>query len=243
MDGLGLDADAKLCPPPPPILSTELSPAAIPDAWTDGEATVKALLDAVSAQRGYPVPWGLIRAGVEAAVQVRLFEVDPSGGPWPCTASEAARVRIRLPQVVELDAEDLIGPAAEAAWNASTTTLGAIRDAIEKQRGRRLDDKLFAAAVDDAIRKGLFVREGASPGYEASVRIRRRATTLTAEGPLNAFELQRVGELVTELSKTAPAVKFNFHLLITVEDQEVDADTRSALNEILAQASPKLRFG
>ena len=69
-----LGVAAELRPPPSAIPVSDLTEEALPGAWQDGETNGAALLRALSQTRGEPVPWGLVRESVLAAVRSRWLE-------------------------------------------------------------------------------------------------------------------------------------------------------------------------
>ena len=69
-----LGTAAELRSPPPAIPASDLTEEALPSAWQDGETNGAALMRALSQARGEPVPWGLVRESVLAAVQSRWLE-------------------------------------------------------------------------------------------------------------------------------------------------------------------------
>lgn len=64
----------------------------------------------------------------------------------------------------------------------------------------------------------------------------------TDEQILSVFELQRLGEIVDQLTAVNPLLKIGFKVMVTAEGREVDETTREALNAVLSQATKKLRF-
>lgn len=70
-----LDENAVLQPPPEGLNPQELVEEALPGGWTDGRTSGWALGQALSQKRGEPVPWGLLREGIDNAVVSRWLEV------------------------------------------------------------------------------------------------------------------------------------------------------------------------
>ena len=88
---------AALRPPPEPVAGSELSADALPGAWRDGRSTARAIADALSAGRGEPLPWPVVRSALESAIDHRWLELADDGAPWPCDFAGAARVALRPP--------------------------------------------------------------------------------------------------------------------------------------------------
>ena len=104
-----LDEKATLRPPPALVPAHELTAEALPGAWHEGETNGAAVERALSHERGEPVPWGLVRESISAAVNSRWLEVvdgDPAGG-----YVKAGSWRLRQPEV--RPAQDSV-PWAEA---------------------------------------------------------------------------------------------------------------------------------
>ncbi len=70
-----LNEHAVLQPPPEGLNPQELVEEALPGGWTDGRTSGWALGQALSQKRGAPVPWGLLREGIDNAVVSRWLEV------------------------------------------------------------------------------------------------------------------------------------------------------------------------
>ncbi len=71
-----LDEHAVLQPPPEGLTPQELVEEALPGGWTAGRTSGWALGQALSQKRGEPVPWGLLREGIDNAVVSRWLEVN-----------------------------------------------------------------------------------------------------------------------------------------------------------------------
>ena len=90
-----LGAAAALRPPPDPILPAALLPGSLPGAWRGGETNGAALLRAASQLRGgAPLPWGLVREIVGAALG-RWLELADGSGPLDCEFDRAGNVRLK----------------------------------------------------------------------------------------------------------------------------------------------------
>ena len=90
---------ATLRQPPDPISVSSLTPEALPDAWTDGKASVHSIEQAVAAQRGVvSLPWKLVESAITGAMNSGFIRVIPGGTAWPCQPHEAAAVEIGLPE-------------------------------------------------------------------------------------------------------------------------------------------------
>ncbi|MGH2458401.1 MAG: DUF499 domain-containing protein, partial [Chloroflexota bacterium] len=138
--------DLQLLPPPPPVRGEEIRPDALPEAWSDGTSTAATIWESLTRRRGYPVPWALVRDSLTEALSTRSVELAPGSDPWPAVATEASAIRFRLPtrpqppaDVPYVDPKELVDDRLQGLWTGGTTTLLAIKEAIEADRGAALD--------------------------------------------------------------------------------------------------------
>ena len=97
---------AVLRPPPEAISVSAVTPEALPDAWTDGKASVYSIEQAVAAQRGVvALPWKLVESAITGAVNSGFIRLIPGGATWPCQPHEAAAVEIGMPEVPKAEGE------------------------------------------------------------------------------------------------------------------------------------------
>lgn len=90
---------ALLRAPPDPISVSSLTPEALPDAWSDGKASVHSIEQALAAERGVvSLPWKLVEAAITGAMNTGFIRVIPGGVAWPCQPHEAAAVQVGLPE-------------------------------------------------------------------------------------------------------------------------------------------------
>ena len=90
-----LNPSATLTPPPAQVAVTDLTEAAIPDAWRDGKANVLAIVTALSAQRGKPLPWVVVQSAISSGINTRWIELAPDSQPWPCDFVNAQHVVVQ----------------------------------------------------------------------------------------------------------------------------------------------------
>lgn len=86
--------DAVLQAPPAALGATDVLREKLPDAWMEETATAIAIVHALSAKTGKPLPWPLIRDAIDSAIRSRLLELASDSNPWPCHAAGAAGVRL-----------------------------------------------------------------------------------------------------------------------------------------------------
>ena len=98
-----LSSSATLNPPPAPVEATDLIEAALPEAWRDGKANALAIVTALSAQRGKPLPWATVKSAIDAGVNTRWIEFAPEGSAsWPCDFANARQVIIQAAKPPEI---------------------------------------------------------------------------------------------------------------------------------------------
>ena len=97
---------AVLRPPPDAISVSSVTPEALPDAWSNGKASVYSIEQAVAAQRGVvSLPWKLVESAITGAMNSSFIRLIPGGTTWPCQPHEAAAVEIGMPEVPKAEGE------------------------------------------------------------------------------------------------------------------------------------------
>ncbi|MEM6782206.1 MAG: DUF499 domain-containing protein [Bacteroidota bacterium] len=87
---------AELHEPPAAIPHHDLLPEALPDAWSDGSTSARALYDALRSVRSDQLPWTLVAQAISDAIKARVLEPDGTVIAWPSTFDEADTARFRL---------------------------------------------------------------------------------------------------------------------------------------------------
>ncbi len=90
-----LDEGAMLLQPPEGLTPQELVEEALPGGWDDGRTSGWTLGQALSQKRGEPVPWGLLREGIDNAVVSRWLEVTE--GSTTVGAEHAGALKLQRP--------------------------------------------------------------------------------------------------------------------------------------------------
>jgi hypothetical protein len=91
-----LDERAVLKQPPESLTPQELVEEALPGGWSDGQTSGWTLGQALSQKRGEPVPWGLLREGIDNAVVSRWLEVTE--GSTAVGAEHAGSLKLGRPK-------------------------------------------------------------------------------------------------------------------------------------------------
>ena len=178
-----LTEDLELIAPPAAITAADLSPAAIPDTWSNNQATVDQITQALCSKFGYPPPQTLVTDAIREGIQGKQYEV--ASGVWPPAPGSTGQVVLRVAKVVKKAEPVIIEP------HPRPKPIG----------------------------------------------------VLSAEATLTGFQLTKLGELVEQLSAAAPEFNLSFHVLITAEGNGADAAAVAALNQVLKEASIKLKLG
>ena len=90
-----LNSNATLNPPPAQVAVTDLTEGVIPDAWRDGKANALAIVTALSAQRGKPLPWVVVQSAISSSISTRWIELASESQPWPCDFANAQHVVVQ----------------------------------------------------------------------------------------------------------------------------------------------------
>ena len=107
-----LDECAVLQPPPEGLTPQELVEETLPGGWSDGRTSGWTLGQALSQKRGEPMPWGLLREGIDNAVVSRWLEVDE--GSTTVGAERAGSLKLRRPTDAPATEPAPAPPAAQA---------------------------------------------------------------------------------------------------------------------------------
>ena len=241
-----LSAEMTLLPAPAPLHGADLTPQALSDAWPAGQITPRRLADVLAEQRGYPIPWSLLKGGVEEALRLRLFELAPEGGPWPCSPAAADQTVFRVLEDVSLTAAMV---AAALEYEAGgTPTLRLLKERLEQQfTGQPIPDATLIGVVEQAINEGLVMvvdytgvlSQAPDP---LAVRVARPLMALIAETTLSPTELQKLAEAVEHLLTIAPELDFTFRVSLTAEGEHPAADVLARLNGVLDEVQERWRL-
>jgi hypothetical protein len=232
-----LPADTTLLPAPAPLRGADLTPQALPDAWTAGQTIARHLADVLANQRGHPIPWRLLSEGIEDALRLRLFELMPESGPWPCSPAAADQTVFHVVEDVPLT-PDMVAAALDYEAGRAPT-LRALKERLEGQfTNQRIPEAKLISVVEQAVNRGLVavvdytgaLTEAPDP---LGVRVARPAAAMIAETTLSPAELQRLAESVERLLMIAPELAFTFRVSLTAEGERPGPDVLARLNEVL----------
>ena len=91
-----LTDEAQFQPPPPPIPTSDVTPSALPDVWTNQTTTALAISVALSNKAGSNLPWATVRDATNGAISVRTLELTLDSARWPSDFASAQRVKLKL---------------------------------------------------------------------------------------------------------------------------------------------------
>lgn len=236
-------AALKFYPPPPTIGGSDLTAQALPEAWIEGKANLKAITDQLSTKLklGYPIPWALMEKAVSEALNIPLFEI--ASGSWPCSPIAVAELTF-CPVTKGEVTQQMVIKAIEYT-GSQTPTLAAIKEAIEQNffDGHTISTEQFDAVTKSAVKDGaLAAIDTWRQESFGSVRVRRPDTVLFGESQLDVMGLQRLAEQVTDLITVAPELNFIFRVVLTVEGQITNQVVVDQLNEILSSVEKGWRL-
>lgn len=89
-----LTYDAQLYSSPAPIAPTELLPEALPAAWAKSPTNAHLIHVALSTKAGRTLPWAVVRAALDDAFRIGLFERTLLSKDWPTDVGGAAGIEI-----------------------------------------------------------------------------------------------------------------------------------------------------
>ena len=121
-----LTASASLRRPLSDLPVDRFGPEALPGAWKDGRANLVAVMAALEAGEGHPIPWAVLRRGIESAVRAGWLALAPESGAWPCEVSAAQAVVLSAPAATP--EEPAPGARATGTLGPFTTTADALQD-------------------------------------------------------------------------------------------------------------------
>jgi len=242
-----LPAGMTLLPAPAPLRGADLTAQALPGAWSEDRTTPRRLADTLAVRRGYPTSWQLLSDGIRDALHLRLFELAPDGGPWPCSPAVADQTAFCVVEEVVL-VPDMIAAALDYEAGRAPT-LRDLKERLEQQFTiRSIPDERLISVVEQAVQWNLVtvvdyagsLRNAPNP---LSVRVARPATAMMAETILSPTELQRLAEKVESLLTIAPELAFTFRVVLTAEGERPSAEALARLNEVLDEIQEGWKLG
>ena len=238
-----LSDDLELLAPLQPISGSELSPKALPEAWEGEISSVSKVMDALATRKGSPIPWRLVVDAVNDGLSNNPFEITKGSPAWPCSADDADKIGLQISQTpVTIQPEDLIGSNVTLAWESGQSTLGLIKEMLEKKKGVPIHDDVFRNAVEQAKKRRIIILETPLADDFYQVRVRQPSWAAYAESPLTETEIQDLAEMIGDLFEIAPELDFKFQISITAEGESPSKEVLEQINEALRRVADQLKF-
>jgi len=138
-----LAEDAVLRRRPPLIEARDFVETALPAAWRDGKSNGALLTQALSQARNTALPWGLVRASIQAAADSRWLQLAEGSASLRCGYDQAGNVALQMPSPESAPGESTSEPPPDIAATARECKLepAAFQDLAE-----RVSDLLTASA-------------------------------------------------------------------------------------------------
>jgi hypothetical protein len=92
--------DAILLPPPAKISTMDVLPDRLPAAWKEETTSALAITAALSGKVGKPLPWKLVRDGLDGAFKAHYLERTVDSKNWPCDYGDAQWIKVRLAKII-----------------------------------------------------------------------------------------------------------------------------------------------
>ena len=235
--------DLELLAPLQPISGSELSPKALPEAWEGETSSVSKVMDALATRKGSPISWRLVVDAVNDGLSKNFFEITKGSPAWPCGADGADKIGLQISQTpVTIQPEDLIGSNVTLAWESGQSTLGLIKEMLEKKKGVPIHDDVFRNAVEQAKKRRIIILETPLADDFYQVRVRQPSWAAYAESPLTETEIQDLAEMIGDLFEIAPELDFKFQISITAEGESPSKEVLERINEALRKVTDQLKF-
>ena len=235
--------DLELLIPLDSISGAELSQNTLPEAWEADTSSVGKVMDALAASKGMPIPWKLIVDAVNDGLSNNLFEITKGGPAWPCSADDANKISLQVSQVpVTIYPEDLIGSDVTLAWESGQSTLGLIKEILEKKKGAPIHDDVFRNAVEQAKKRRIIILETPLADDLYQIHVRQPSWIRHAESHLTETEIQDLTETIGNLVEIAPELDFKFRIAITAEGESPSKEVLEQINAALRKVTDQLKF-
>ena len=241
-----LSPDMTLMTAPAPVRGADLTAQGLSDAWSEGTTTAARLASVLAGKRGYPLPWPLLRDGIQEALQLGLFRHDEAGGPWPCSPAVADATRFCVVEDVALT-PDMVVAALDYEVGLAPT-LRSLKERIEsKFTGRSIPEAKLVEVVAQAVGLGSAalvdytgdLRNAPNP---MAIRVARPRRALIAEATLSPADIQQLAESFERLLTIAPELAFTLRATLTAEGETPSADVLAQLNQILEAVQAGFRL-
>ena len=238
-----LSDDLELFHPLARISGSEISENSLPEAWAAGTSSIDQVIEALAASKGMPIPWGLVVDAVNDGLSKNLFEITEGSPAQPWTVDDADKIGLQVSQVpLTIYPEDLIGSDVTLAWESGQSTLGLIKEILEKKKGAPIHDDVFRNAVEQAKKRRIIILETPLANDLYQVRVRQPSWAGHTESPLTETEIQDLTQTIADLIEIAPELDFKFRIAITAEGEPPSDEVLEQINEALRKVTDQLKF-
>ena len=186
-----LSDDLELFPPLARISGSEISQNSLPEAWEDGTSSVSKVMDALTASKGTPIPWGLIVDAVNDGLSNNLFEITKGISMQPWIVDDADKIGLQVSQApVTIDLTDFTEVIQQPFDESGQPTLGLIKEKLESKKGVSIPDGMFRDAVQKAVDHKIITLVDPLTDDLYKIRVKQPPWTGHAESHLTEIEIQ-----------------------------------------------------
>ena len=238
-----LSDDLELFPPLARISGSEISQNSLPEAWEDGTSSVSKVMDALTASKGTPIPWGLIVDAVNDGLSNNLFETTKGISMQPWIVDDADKIGLQVSQApVTIDLTDFTEVMKQSFGGSGQPTLGLIKEKLESKKGVSIPDGMFRDAVQKAVDHKIITLVDPLTDDLYQIRVRQPPWTGNAESHLTEIEIQDLSGIIGALIEIAPELDFKFRIAITAEGEPPSDEVLERINEALRKVTDQLKF-
>ena len=238
-----LSDDLELFPPLARISGSEISQNSLPEAWEDGTSSVSKVMDALTASKSTPIPWGLIVDAVNDGLSNNLFETTKGISMQPWIVDDADKIGLQISQApLTIDFTDFTELIQQPFDESGQPTLGLIKEKLESKKGVSIPDGMFRDAVQKAVDHKIITLVDPLTDDLYQIRVRQPPWTGHAESHLTEIEIQDLSGIIGALIEIAPELDFKFRIAITAEGEPPSDEVLEQINEALRKVADQLKF-
>ena len=238
-----LSDDLELFPPLARISGSEISQNSLPEAWEDGTSSVSKVMDALTASKGTPIPWGLIVDAVNDGLSNNLFEITKGISMQPWIVDDADKIGLQISQApLTIDFTDFTELIQQPFDESGQPTLGLIKEKLESKKGVSIPDGMFRDAVQKAVDHKIITLVDPLTDDLYKIRVKQPPWTGHAESHLTEIEIQDLSGIIGALIEIAPELDFKFRIAITAEGEPPSDEVLEQINEALRKVADQLKF-
>ena len=235
--------DLELCHPLARISGSEISENSLPEAWEAGTSSVDQVIEALTASKSTPIPWGLIVDAVNDGLSNNLFEITKGISMQPWIVDDADKIGLQISQApLTIDFTDFTELIQQPFDESGQPTLGLIKEKLESKKGVSIPDGMFRDAVQKAVDHKIITLVDPLTDDLYQIRVRQPPWTGHAESHLTEIEIQDLSGIIGALIEIAPELDFKFRIAITAEGESPSKEVLEQINEALRKVTDQLKF-